>query len=168
MIAKAESQFAFGYGAFDQATNLFIRAHIFNITSGAPVLVTTVNMVHDGFGCYSGRAVGGSDGETFSINMVAYTDGTYTTPDLNRSVGKTEVDFISFAAAVGMLDPIIDLEAVILDAKEMLATIDADEEFLAFGMDERDFLGEIENGEFLADIETENDEQIALIECEDS
>lgn len=120
-MLKAGALFPIGYAAYDQEIALFIRAHVFNITSGLPVVVGTTDLVHEGFGAYSGRFVGGGNGDLYSVVSVVYTDGTYATPEPTRSPGKNELQFVDLGASV----------AEAQSPGEFLAISDGDEELLA-------------------------------------
>lgn len=80
---KPDVPFAFDYPTFDQMSGLFVRASIYEVTTGSPVLVTTVPMseVQDGF--YVGN-FSGLSGKSYLVISLVYTDGTFSTIDINR------------------------------------------------------------------------------------
>lgn len=77
-------RFGFNYPTYDQNNSLFVKANIYDVTTGTPVLLRTVNMLNISNGCYSGTTIALS-GKTVLIIALVYTDGTYTTIDTTRS-----------------------------------------------------------------------------------
>lgn len=126
-MLKAGAPFPIGYAAYDQDATLFIRAHVFNITSGTPIVVGTVNLVHEGFGCYSNIFAGGADGDLYSICKIVYTDGTYATVETQRPPSKDEAQFVDLAASIGESIAVGDLVAVLDENEMFLAALECDE-----------------------------------------
>lgn len=83
-LVDADSAFCFNYVDFGQDDSLFVRAEIYDVTSGTAVFLQYVVMDAVGVGLYSGNFTGDS-GKTYLIISLIYTDGTYTTPDPDRA-----------------------------------------------------------------------------------
>jgi hypothetical protein len=77
-------RFGFNYATYDQNDSLFVKATIYDITTGTPVLLRTTNMLDVSNGCYSGSTIALS-GKTVLIIALVYTDGTYSTIDTTRA-----------------------------------------------------------------------------------
>lgn len=79
---EAASKFSFKYPVYDQASNLFVMATIYDVTTGTPVLLGTVHMAYDNAG-YVGDYLAGTD-VAYLVVMAVY-DSSYTTLDTTRS-----------------------------------------------------------------------------------
>lgn len=88
-IIQSGKPFPFDYTAFDERSDLFVSASIFDVT-GTPFLVQNVVMSHVFLGCYVGMFTGSIDRQ-YAIIKAVYTDGTYSTPDPNRAPGTDTV-----------------------------------------------------------------------------
>lgn len=76
--------FPFCYQTDDQETGLFVRALIYNVTTGSPVYESAVQMIGTSDGLYSGGFVSTASQSYFVIGLV-YTDDTYMEIDETRS-----------------------------------------------------------------------------------
>jgi hypothetical protein len=83
-LIESVSPFCFNYTDFGQDNSLFVRASIYDVTTGTAVFVSNVVMTATDPGMYSG-AFTATSGKTYLIISMIYTDGTYATPDPNRS-----------------------------------------------------------------------------------
>lgn len=79
-IVSNGTAFNFSYPAFNMASNLFVQASIYDVTTGTPSLVSTVAMTDTAFGVYSGD-FSGQSGKVYLVIALVYTDGTYSTID---------------------------------------------------------------------------------------
>lgn len=113
MIAKAGVPYGFNYTAFDHDESLFVAAQIYNVTTGTPVFLSQVPMFHVEQGSYNGVFTP-ADGQVYAIVMLVYTDGTYTTPDPDRSPGAESVQGVDMSGSdTGALTQIVArLEAI--------------------------------------------------------
>lgn len=84
-VVAAGQPFCFNYTAFDENASLFVRAQLYDVSSGTAVFLQNVVLTHIGLGCYSGNYTPGTDVSVLVIGVV-YTDGTYTTVDSDRGV----------------------------------------------------------------------------------
>lgn len=91
-LALTPSKLFFNYGAYDQATGLFIAAKVYDVTSGLS-LITTVHFAHVAFGVYFGSFTG-TLSHTYLIQKSVYTDGTYTVVDTSRAPGADSLQVI--------------------------------------------------------------------------
>lgn len=89
----------FLYSAFDQAGSLYVRASIYNMTSGSPSLAATANMTEIDFGVYFGSYVGTSL-NTYAVIGVVYTSNSYATPDYNYAPSSDSFDCIQSGLGV--------------------------------------------------------------------
>lgn len=120
-LVEASVPFCFNYVDYAQSTNLFVRAAVYDVTSGSAVFVENVVMPTVAIGMYSGNFTG-TPGKTYLIISVIYTDDTYATPDPNRApaarcfqVVGNEVLYLAFAwAAFNQLSS-LDVAANIYD-----------------------------------------------------
>lgn len=93
-VAQTSSiYFPFAYASYDLDTILNLRASIYRMTSGTPVLLGTASMVEVAFGVYFGSYTG-VIGNTYQAISVVYTDNTFTTPDPDRAAGCDGFDSI--------------------------------------------------------------------------
>lgn len=86
MVGESVVSLAFNYVAYDQATNLHVRATVFEITSMTQAPIDTVPMAHVALGVYFGAYLGTVD-QNLLIASIVYTDSGFTTVDLNRAPG---------------------------------------------------------------------------------
>lgn len=84
ILFNPSNLFTFNYPAFDQVTNLSVQARIYDVTTGAPSLVSSVVLSNLLSGFYSGTFQGQS-GKAYLVITNVYTDGTFTTVDPSRS-----------------------------------------------------------------------------------
>lgn len=82
-IIQSGVPFNFSYGAYDQASGLFIAASIYDMTSGSPVFIALVPMSYVSFGVYAGSYVGNSS-RTYLVIITSFTSNTYQTVDTTR------------------------------------------------------------------------------------
>lgn len=85
-LARAGVAQPFEWSAYDLNAALFVAMKVYNVTTGTPVLVATVGMVHVLNGTYWG-AFTPLASSSYVINLQPYTDDTYVTPNLNYSPG---------------------------------------------------------------------------------
>lgn len=78
--------FPFVYQAFDFDTGLFMRAKIYDVSSGSPVFAVNIDMPSLGDGLY-GATFNPVSGKSYLVIMNAYTDGTFGTVDNLRAPG---------------------------------------------------------------------------------
>lgn len=76
--------FSFCYQAFDQVTDLFVQARVYDVSTGTPVLLDTVIMQSAGIGLYTGSYPAQSLTSYLVIALV-YTSDLYTVIDTNRA-----------------------------------------------------------------------------------
>jgi hypothetical protein len=84
-LVAPNQPFCFNYEDFGQDESLFVRAAVYDVTSGVAVFVQYVVMASIGVGLYSGNLTAGAAGTTYLVISVIFTDGTYATPDPNRA-----------------------------------------------------------------------------------
>lgn len=113
--------FCFNYTAFDQATGLSVQASIYDVSTGSPVFLTTVNLSAISTGAYTGNYMA-SQNKTYLVAIAVFTDGTYSTVDVNRPpvayCFQTLVSFImSWAINYGAYDMAsnLNLRAAVYD-----------------------------------------------------
>lgn len=75
---------SFAYGAYDENNSLFLRANIYDVTSGTPTLIGQTQLVNVSIGVYLGAYVG-AVGHSYEIAVAVYTDGNYVDVDPDRS-----------------------------------------------------------------------------------
>lgn len=95
-IAQSGIPFGINYTSYDQLSSLFVRASIYDITSGSPSFVANVNLTHASAGSYNGIYTG-TAGKVYAVVSAVYTDGTYSTLDPNRSPATDPVQCLDFA-----------------------------------------------------------------------
>ena len=78
--------FSLNYPTADQTSSLFVRANIYDISSGSAILLGFVNMTERIAGVYSALYTGAST-KTYLAIATVYTDGTYATVDTNFAPG---------------------------------------------------------------------------------
>lgn len=100
------------YATYDANDGLFIKAHVYDITTGTPTLVTSVVLNDIDIGVYFGHFTG-TLGHTYAINTAVYTDGTYLTIDTNRAPGCESFDCISLNTTFVT----VELQQAILEAQ---------------------------------------------------
>lgn len=105
---------SFAYGAYDENNSLFLRANIYDVTTGTPVLVGTTDLENVSIGVYFGSFVG-TVGYNYQIAVAVYTDGNYVDVDPNRSPACYSFDCILLSGLTLVLNDAI-LEAQSLDA----------------------------------------------------
>lgn len=98
------SYLAFDYAAYDQNNVLFVQSSIYDLTSGAPIFVSVVPMVHVFAGVYFGVFTGVFE-HTYQIPSVVYTDGTYVVVDPLRAPGCESFDCIFLGSGGVSIDP---------------------------------------------------------------
>ncbi len=116
----------FEYSAYDQASGLSVAAKIYDITSGAPVLVSTVTMVHVVNGSYKGQ-YSLTVGKIYLLNRMVYTDGTFATPSTN------------YAPASQIVQPTEGDEQI----EEILVTVDDVENIIEVEVAEEEIIVEV-------------------------
>lgn len=113
--ADSITNLGFVYTTYDFATGLFIKAQIYNTTTGSPVLQTSTNLNYIAFGVYFGSFEGDLT-KNYQIIGVVYTDGTYTVVNYNYAPSS-----ISFMVIGSTPDPLpttstlIDVSALMYD-----------------------------------------------------
>lgn len=100
MIAQSNTPFAFNYTAYDMATGLFVRAAVYDLTTGTPVFVQNVVMAEAALGSYNGLFTG-LPGRVYAIISAVYTDGTYAVLDTNRAPATETVQSLSIIPTGG-------------------------------------------------------------------
>lgn len=80
----------FSYTAWDMATGLFVRAGVYDGSTGSFLFQSNVVMNHIFAGCYFG-AYTGTDGGAYEFVQLVYTDGTYATVDTSRAPGTESI-----------------------------------------------------------------------------
>lgn len=83
-IVNASAPFNFSYPAFDENTGLFVRASIYDVTSGSPSLLGTVNLANTAFGVYGGSYQGATN-KTYLVIILVYTTNSYAVVDTTRA-----------------------------------------------------------------------------------
>lgn len=84
--------------AYDQVSSLTPALKVYEVTSGSPVLVSTLPMTHVINGTYWANFTPG-EGKSYVANTAFYTDpGTYATPDTRYSPGSE-----SFIASIDLI-----------------------------------------------------------------
>ena len=86
---------AFSYGTFDENDSLYLRATIYDVTTGYPVPIRTVNLTDVYAGCYYGTTPV-IIGRNYEAVIAVYTDNTYATVDTSRSVSSQSFNGIAF------------------------------------------------------------------------
>lgn len=94
MVSGSVVLLAFNYAAYDQASDLNIRATVYDNTTGTPVSVGTVEMPFVAIGVYAAKFTG-QLGKNYIIASVVYTDNTFATVDPNRAPGCDNFDCIT-------------------------------------------------------------------------
>lgn len=84
LIVSPNQEFSFTYQAYDQVSSLFVKFTLYDVSSGVPVLLTTVTATYASLGAYIGGYTAIS-GKTYLVIGLVYTDNTYTSIDTNRS-----------------------------------------------------------------------------------
>lgn len=110
--------FPVNYVAYDGYNGLFIRSAIYDITTGMTVFVSNVDLINILYGVYFASFTG-LFGHTYAAISVVFTDGTYTTPDPNRSPGCESFDAILAGNTT------IVLESAVLTGQSLRATLEA-------------------------------------------
>lgn len=77
---QGSSPCTINYAAADQASSLFARASVYDVSTGTAVFVSTVNLTELIGGVYSGVFTPAA-AKTYLVIIVIFTDGTYTTID---------------------------------------------------------------------------------------
>lgn len=80
-MIQAGQKFTWSYVPADGNAGLFIQATITDQSPARGDVVATVPMSYDGLGAYRGTWPGFVAGHNYSIESLAYTDDTYTTPN---------------------------------------------------------------------------------------
>jgi hypothetical protein len=93
VLQSTTTFFGFALAAFDLASGLDVKATVYKMTSGSPVLDSTDVMTEVLAGVYFG-SFSGSVGNTYQIISLVYTDNTFTTPDLSYSPSAQGYDSI--------------------------------------------------------------------------
>jgi hypothetical protein len=75
---------AFDYGAFDQATGLYLQASVYDMTSGTPSLAAKVALTQVLGGVYFG-IYAGSVSKAYLAAIASYTSNAYSTLDTTRA-----------------------------------------------------------------------------------
>lgn len=83
-IIVAGLPFSFIYPTYDENTDLFVQAAIYDVSTGSPVFLARVDMDDTQNGVYSGTYTG-ETGVSYLVIMAVYTDGGFSTVDSNRS-----------------------------------------------------------------------------------
>lgn len=91
----------FNYGIFDQETNLFVAANIYNVTTGSSVFVAQVPMAHVFAGVYFGSFTGVIN-NVYEVSKFVFTDGTYTTISPNFSTGSDSLQLTAEATVLNV------------------------------------------------------------------
>lgn len=81
---------------------LFVRANIYDITSGSPILENTVNLSLINNGCYQGKYQF-TAGKIYFIQKLVYTDGTYTTVDQTFAQDNDEAQCINLSGSINSI-----------------------------------------------------------------
>jgi hypothetical protein len=84
MIVQGGAPISFNYTAYDQRSDMFIQASIYDVTGVSPVLISQIPMTHVAFGSYIGKFTP-SYNRIYQVIKVVYTDATFTTPDPQRA-----------------------------------------------------------------------------------
>lgn len=80
IIVEPAVRFSFNYAAYDQNSSLYVRAFIYEVSTGTPSLVQTINLssVQISNGIYSGSFIPSTQ-KAYLIVTAVFTDNTYTT-----------------------------------------------------------------------------------------
>lgn len=108
---------AFAYGTYDENDSLFLRADVFNTTTGTPILSTTINLVDVFAGCYFGVFTG-SYNNNYEIDIAVYTDNTYLVVDTNRAASCQSFNCFFISGLT------LTLSNAILEAQSLDATLE--------------------------------------------
>lgn len=82
-LIPSSGTFCFNYTAFDQDETLSVQASIYDVSSGSPVFLTTVNLVGIAHGAYTGNYTGALN-KTYLVAIAVFTDNTYATVNTER------------------------------------------------------------------------------------
>lgn len=110
--------FAFDYTDYGQANDLLVRATVNDLTTGSPVMVDQIEMVYVTLGCYFASFTG-ILGHTYEVSKMVFTDGTYTTPDPERSAGADSLQ----AQIAGGLNVFNTIRSATLIGQSLKATL---------------------------------------------
>lgn len=105
---------AFAYGAYDENDSLFVRANVYDVTTGTPALIGQVTLAHVAIGTYFGTYVGTLT-KNYEIDIAVYTDANYAEVDPNRSASCQSFNCILLSGVTLVLENAI-LEAQCLNA----------------------------------------------------
>ena len=89
----------FCYASFDFATNLFIKASVFKMTTGSPTFQAGIVLDHVAHGVYY-NSYAGTQGNTYDIISAVYTDGTFVTPNLFYAPASDSFDSIKLSVDI--------------------------------------------------------------------
>lgn len=114
---EASIQFlATAYGTYDQNDSLFIQTSVYDTSTNLPVLVSNIPMSLVDFGVYLSHFTG-AVGLTLTATSAVFTDGTYTTVDINRSASSETFECLEKSVIV------VELTNATLDGQSIDATI---------------------------------------------
>jgi len=84
MIVQGGATISFNYTTYDQRSDLFIQASIYDVTGDTPQLVTTLPMPHVAFGIYIGKFVPLFN-RIYQVIKVVYLEDTFDNIDPQRA-----------------------------------------------------------------------------------
>lgn len=105
---------AFNYTAYDADDALFIRAAVYDTSTGTPVFLQNINLVLAAIGAYIGVFTG-TLGKTYVAAIAVYTDGTYSTVNTARAPAAASLSTVESGNVVFELADAI-LEGQSIDA----------------------------------------------------
>jgi hypothetical protein len=123
MMAGDIAFVAFDYTDYDHSAALYLKAKVYNTTTGAAVYSSSVTMSHVLHGCYFGSFVP-TTGQSYVVVKTIYTDSGFTTVDTQRAVG---IDVVQGSAlSLTLVTNYID-EATITGADVSLTLVEGAE-----------------------------------------
>lgn len=120
-LVQASMPFTFNYTAYDLNAGLFIGFRVYDVSSGTPVLLTTVHGALANFGAYVGNYTPLAN-KTYMIIGLVFTDGTYATVDGTRAPSlafyqtiSASVTYLPFGYAAFNLEIDLNLRGTVFD-----------------------------------------------------
>lgn len=98
MIVDSNSAASLQYVDPTYQTSLFIRANIYDLSGGSPVLDSTVNLLQINNGVYAGKHTF-TAGKPYLVQKLVYTDGTYTVVDQTYAQSTDDVQCVDLKTA---------------------------------------------------------------------
>lgn len=99
-LAQSGQPYVWNYTAADQVESLYIESKVYNVTSGVPVLVTSIALTHTLKGSYFGSYTFLAD-KIYQIISLVYTDAGFTTLDTDRAPTTETIQVVDFNSGGG-------------------------------------------------------------------